>query len=57
MRLPDPPAEPLSRAPVPGAVLVLERWNSWVHVWIPHEERTAWVDLATTRHQVVQPPM
>ncbi|MDP6538784.1 MAG: hypothetical protein QF903_00885 [Planctomycetota bacterium] len=32
--------------PARERALVLERWNSWVRVWLPASGETRWVDLA-----------
>lgn len=46
---------PLSNcvAPTPGAVLVLERWNSWVRVFDPQEGVARWIDLGATDFEPV----
>ena len=42
------------QAPVQGAVLVLQRWNSWVRVYDPETGETAWVDLGETEYEPVE---
>lgn len=37
--------------PVHGAVLVVERWNSWVRVLDPQSGATRWVNLAETEFE------
>lgn len=37
--------------PVPGAVMVVERWNSWVRVLDPESGATRWVNLAETQFE------
>jgi hypothetical protein len=37
--------------PVAGAVLVIERWNSWVRVLDPESGTTRWVNLAETQFE------
>ena len=49
-RIHDPQPVP----PVPGAVLVIQRWNSWVKVFFPDTEQTAWVDLNEVHHERVE---
>jgi hypothetical protein len=49
-RIQDPQAAP----PVPGAVLVIQRWNSWVQVYFPDTQQTAWVDLNEVHHERVE---
>lgn len=29
----------------PQRALVLARWNSWVHVWLPDSGETRWIEL------------
>ena len=48
--IPSPPG-----APSPAAALVLERWNSWVRVWLPHTGETVWVDLDQQDFEVMAP--
>ena len=45
---------PLPTPPVPGAVLVVQRWNSWVQVYFPDTQETAWVDLNEVHHERVE---
>jgi hypothetical protein len=47
------PADPHPIPPQPGAVLVLERWNSWVRVLEPVSGTTHWVDLSDTGFETV----
>ncbi|HIG10948.1 MAG: hypothetical protein ABGY71_15195 [bacterium] len=39
------PAEAVLQSHAPSPVLVLKRWNSWVQVWFPGSDETAWIDL------------
>lgn len=39
--------------PAPGAVLVLERWNSWVRVFDPAEGAARWIDLEATEFESI----
>ncbi|MFN0241953.1 MAG: hypothetical protein ACKVWV_03600 [Planctomycetota bacterium] len=39
--------------PAPGAVLVLERWNSWVRVFDPQEGAARWIDLGDIAFEAV----
>lgn len=36
--------------------LVLERWNSWVRVYLPDSGETRWVDLGGTAFQRMDGP-
>lgn len=42
----DPGTSSTDEPPVPGAALVLQRWNSWAKVWFPETDSTTWVNLA-----------
>jgi len=41
----NPLEESPGQAPVPGAALVVARWNSWVRLYWPDTGRIEWVDL------------
>ncbi len=41
--------------PVAGAVLVVQRWNSWVRVLDTESGLTRWVNLAETRFEPASP--
>ncbi len=49
----QPPQDPHPTPPRPGAVLVLERWNSWVRVLDPVSGIDGWVDLEATDFETV----
>jgi hypothetical protein len=40
---------------VPGAVLVVQRWNHWVRIYDPATDELTWVDLAEHEFQRVPP--
>ena len=42
---------PISEAPASVAVLVVDRWNSWVQVLFPETGETTWLDLSETPYQ------
>ncbi len=44
----------IHKAPTPGAVLVLQRWNSWVRVLDPATDETQWVFLGETEYERVE---
>ncbi|MDP6838709.1 MAG: hypothetical protein QF724_07220 [Planctomycetota bacterium] len=43
----NPGEDPQEEAPA----LVLERWNSWVKVYLPQTEETRWVNLDEVDHR------
>ena len=42
---------PISEASASVAVLVVDRWNSWVRVLFPETGETTWVDLSETDYR------
>lgn len=50
-----PTQEELEEAvpPVPGAALVVQRWNSWVRVYYPDTDESEWVNLAEVEFEPV----
>lgn len=40
-------------APAPGAVLVVQRWNSWARVLDPETNETQWVFLGEDDFEMV----
>ncbi|MFT7670714.1 MAG: hypothetical protein ACI8X5_003425 [Planctomycetota bacterium] len=48
-------------APPTSPALVLQRWNSWVRVYLPDTRETRWVDLGESGYEPMpeqnQPPV
>ena len=42
--------------PMPGAVLVIQRWNHWVRIYDPETDEFAWVDLSEREFERVSDP-
>jgi hypothetical protein len=59
---PPPAAPPRTPRPMTSSIdtprqspaLVLQRWNSWVRVYLPETGEVRWVDLSSTPHEPLE---